>query len=80
VPALLRDFGGAGEAEIRELTVAEAEALLPELAAGSMRPKLEAALAFARGGGETLIASADSLEEALAGEAGTTINPSLSGV
>jgi len=80
VPALLRDFGGPGEAEIRELTVAEAEELLPKLAAGSMRPKLEAALAFAQTGGETLIASADSLEEALAGEAGTTIRPDTSGV
>ena len=80
VPALLRDFGGPGEAEIRELTVAEAEELVPELAAGSMRPKLEAALAFARAGGETLIASAESLEEALAGEAGTTVRPDTSGV
>ena len=80
VPALLRDFGGPGEAEIRELTVAEAEELLPKLAAGSMRPKLEAALAFARAGGETLIASAESLEEALAGEAGTTVRPDTSGV
>lgn len=80
VPALLRDFGGPGEAEIRKLTVAEAEKLLPELAAGSMLPKLEAALTFARAGGETLIASADSLEEALAGEAGTTIRPDTSGV
>lgn len=80
VPALLRDFGGPGEAEIRQLTVAEAEALLPELAAGSMRPKLEAALSFARSGGETLIASAESLEEALAGGAGTTVRPDTSGV
>jgi carbamate kinase len=80
VPALLRDFGGPDEAEIRELMVAEAEALLPELATGSMRPKLEAALAFARAGGETLIASAESLEEALAGEAGTTVRPDTSGV
>jgi len=75
VPALLRDFGSPEETEIRELTVAEAEELLPQLAAGSMRPKLEAAIAFARAGGETLIASAESLEEALAGDAGTTIRP-----
>jgi carbamate kinase len=80
VRALLGDFGGPEEAEIRELTIAEAEELLPELAAGSMRPKLEAAIAFARAGGETLIASSESLEEALAGEAGTTIRPDTSGV
>ena len=63
----------ADEAEIRALTVAEADDLLPQLAAGSMRPKLEAAPAFARAGGETLIASAESLEEALAGDAGTRV-------
>jgi len=80
VPALLRDFGGPEESEIRELTLAAAEDLLPELAAGSMRPKLEAAIAFARAGGETLIASSGSLEEALAGAAGTTIRPDTSGV
>jgi carbamate kinase len=73
VPALLRDFGEPGEAEIRELTVAEAEELLPQLAAGSMRPKLEAAIAFAATGGETLIASAESLATALYGDAGTRI-------
>jgi carbamate kinase len=75
VPALLRDFGEPAEAEIRTLTAEEVEALLPELAEGSMRPKLEAALAFTRAGGETLIASADSLEAALAGEGGTRISP-----
>ena len=80
VPALLRDFGGADVSEIRALTVAQAEELLPELAAGSMRPKLEAAIAFARAGGETLIASSESLEEALAGAAGTTIRPDTPGV
>jgi carbamate kinase len=75
VPALLRDFGGPGEAEIRELTIAEAEELLPELAAGSMRPKLEAALTFARSDGETLIASAEVLADALQGSAGTRLHP-----
>jgi carbamate kinase len=80
VRALLRDFGGPDETEIRDLTIAEAEELLPQLAAGSMRPKLEAAIAFARAGGETLIASSESLEEALAGDAGTTIRPDTPGV
>ena len=73
VPALLSDFGGPGETEVRTLDVAEAERLLPELAAGSMRPKLEAAIDFARAGGETLIASAESLEETLAGDGGTRV-------
>ena len=40
-----------------------------------MRPKLEAAAAFARAGGETLITSSAALAEALRGESGTTIRP-----
>jgi carbamate kinase len=72
VPAVFRNFGEPGEAEIRELSRHEAEALLPELPEGSMRPKVEAALSFSR---ETLITSFDALETALAGNAGTRIGP-----
>jgi carbamate kinase len=39
-----------------------------------MRPKIEAAVDFARGGGETLITSAPALGRALAGDAGTRIH------
>jgi carbamate kinase len=70
VPAVYRRFGEPGQEEIRELPRREAEALLPELAEGSMRPKVEAALAFAR---ETLITNFDALESALAGSGGTRI-------
>lgn len=74
VPALMRDFGAPGEKPIAKLAVEEAEGLLPELPAGSMGPKVEAALAFARAtGGDALITSAESLAEALAGRAGTRI-------
>ena len=73
VSAVKREFGKPGEAEIRELSVAEAEALLPELAEGSMRPKVEAAVAMARAGGETIITALDRIEDALAGRAGTRI-------
>jgi carbamate kinase len=52
VPAVYRNFGGAEQEEIRTLSRSDAEALLPELAEGSMRPKVEAALSFGR---ETLI-------------------------
>jgi carbamate kinase len=71
VPAVYRRFGRPDQEEIRELGGAEAELLLPELAEGSMRPKVEAALTF---GGETLITSIDALEAALAGNAGTRIH------
>jgi carbamate kinase len=74
VPAVYRDFGGAAQEEVRELGPDEAEALLPELSAGSMRPKLEASLRFVREtGGEALITSPDRLDEALAGRAGTRV-------
>jgi carbamate kinase len=52
VPAVYRNFGSAQQEEIRTLSRTDAEALLPELAEGSMRPKVEAALSFGR---ETLI-------------------------
>jgi carbamate kinase len=70
VPAVYRNFGESDQGEILELSRADAKQLLPELAEGSMRPKVEAALTF---GGETLITNFDALEEALAGRAGTRI-------
>jgi carbamate kinase len=70
VPAVYRNFGDEDQEEIRELSRKDAEALLPSLPEGSMRPKIEAALGFA---GETLITSFDALAEAVAGTAGTRI-------
>jgi carbamate kinase len=72
VPAVYRRFGRADQEEIRALSGAEAEDLLPELAEGSMRPKVESALTF---GGETLITNFEALEDTLAGKAGTRIGP-----
>jgi carbamate kinase len=74
VPAVYRGFGTWQREELHELSVADADALLPELATGSIGPKVEAAADFARRGGETLITSADALEEALAGRAGTRVH------
>jgi len=76
VDAVYSGWGTDGQKALPELDVAAAEALLPELATGSMGPKLEASLAFARAtGNDVLITSADSLAEALAGRAGTRITP-----
>jgi carbamate kinase len=72
VPAVYRSFGDQDQKEIRELSRSDAEALLPQLAEGSMRPKIESALGFA---GETLITSFDGLADALAGTAGTRVGP-----
>jgi carbamate kinase len=74
VDAVYSGWGTEAQKALPELNVAAAEALLPDLATGSMGPKLEASLAFARATGhEVLITSADSLAEALTGRAGTRI-------
>jgi carbamate kinase len=72
VPAVFRNFGEPDQEEIHELARRDAEALLPLLPEGSMRPKVEAALSFP---GETLITNIDVLEAALAGKAGTRVRP-----
>jgi carbamate kinase len=75
VPAVTRGFGTPEQEDLRELRVAEAEEHAPELAEGSMRPKVEAAAAFVRAtGGEALITSAEALGDALGGRAGTRIH------
>ena len=74
VPALYRGFRTPEETELRTLTPDEADALAPELAEGSMRPKVEACASFVRAtGGDALITSAAHLERALNAESGTRI-------
>jgi carbamate kinase len=75
VPALQSGFGTPQEQELRRLSAGEAAELLPALAEGSMRPKVQASITFVREtGGTALVTSAAVLEEALAGRAGTTIS------
>jgi carbamate kinase len=73
VGAVKRGFGTPDEEELRVLSVDEAARLLPELAEGSMRPKVEAAITVARAGGEAIITALERVEDALAGRAGTRI-------
>jgi carbamate kinase len=76
VPAVYRGFGTGQQAELRDLSADDADALAGELEAGSMRPKLESSVEFVRATGhETLITSPAALGEALAGRAGTRIRP-----
>ena len=76
VPAVYRGFGTDAQEELREVGTDEAEALASELAAGSMRPKVEAVVEFTRATGhEALITSPAALGAALDGEAGTRITP-----
>jgi carbamate kinase len=74
VSAVKGGFGTPAEEELRSLSPDRASELLASLAAGSMRPKVEAATEFARvPGREALITSAEALADALAGRAGTRI-------
>ena len=78
VPGVYRNFGAdGGDGEpIAELSPEQDAALLDELPAGSMRPKVEAAFAFvAQTGGEALITSAEAVRN---GEAGTRVVPASS--
>ena len=69
-------WGTPDERPLDRLTLAEADALLagPDLGAGSMAPKVEAAAEFVRRGGtRAIIARLDQGREAVAGRAGTEI-------
>jgi carbamate kinase len=75
VGAVQRNFGTPHAEELRTLSHTEAEALAPELAEGSMQPKLQAAADFVRQTqGEALITSHEALANALAGLAGTRVS------
>jgi carbamate kinase len=75
VPEVKLNFGKTEEKALRSIRVAEAKKYLKEgqFAEGSMKPKIEAALAFLKGGvkRQVLITDAESLDKALAGSAGT---------
>ncbi|HYM63711.1 MAG TPA: carbamate kinase [Gaiellaceae bacterium] len=73
VTAVERGFGTPDAEPIPELRPGRDDAILDELPAGSMRPKIDAAFRFVREtGGEALVTSAEALE---GGEAGTRIVP-----
>ena len=76
VPAVYSGFGTDRQEELRELSADDASALVPELAAGSMRPKVEASVDFVRATGrEALITSTAAMGEALEERSGTRIHP-----
>ncbi len=76
VDAVYRDYGTERAKKIEHLSLEEAENLLEttQLGKGSMRPKVEAAIRFIKGGGkQVLIARLDEGLAALQGKAGTEI-------
>ncbi|HAX81953.1 MAG TPA: carbamate kinase [Actinobacteria bacterium] len=71
-------FGTPDEEALLDLTAAEAQALLDggEFPPGSMGPKIESCISYAKATGRTgVITSVDALEGALAGSDGTRIRP-----
>jgi carbamate kinase len=78
VDGVYEDWGTDAARKIDELTSGQARSLVAgkSLGAGSMRPKLEAAVHFLDSGGElAIIAALEDGPEALAGKAGTRIKP-----
>jgi carbamate kinase len=76
VSKVQRGFGSLMPEEIDRMEVGEAATLLKrgEFGAGSMGPKVEAAVRFVHAGsGRAVIAELDQAREALAGEAGTEV-------
>jgi carbamate kinase len=73
VPAVYTGFGTDEQRAVAELVPGRDDDLIDSLPAGSMRPKVEAALRFvAETGGEALITSAEALQT---GETGTRVVP-----
>ena len=76
VKKVQRGYGSFMPEDIDSMTVAEARTLLKkgEFGAGSMGPKIEAAIGFLRGGGSrAIIADLEDAPAALAGKAGTEL-------
>lgn len=78
VPRVQRGFGTDGAQDLERLTVSEARGLADagEFAAGSMGPKVQAAVSFVEAGGASAaIGDLDEAVAVLSGSAGTTIVP-----
>ncbi len=78
VPRVYRDFGTDDEKALPKITVPEARQLLDDgqFPAGSMGPKIRAAVEFAEATGKpVLITDIDHLAEAIRGDSGTVIVP-----
>lgn len=75
VPNVYINFGKENEQKLSHITVAEAEQYVAEgqFLAGSMLPKMQAAIEFAKLGKESIICSIDQAVAALDGKAGTRI-------
>ena len=73
VPNACVNFGTPEEEKLGEITVSEISKYLPEFKAGSMLPKVQAAMAFAEKNKVGIITDIEHLKDALDGKAGTII-------
>lgn len=75
VPNVYINYGKENEKKLEQISVEEAEQYLSEgqFPAGSMLPKIEAAIEFAKTGNEAIICSLGEAVDALEGKAGTRI-------
>ena len=75
VPNVYLNFGTPDQSAIGKISAKEMEGLkkFGYFKAGSMLPKVEAAVAFAKKGGTGIITDIDNLKTALAGKAGTIV-------
>jgi carbamate kinase len=83
VKAVQRRYGFPDAQDLHRLSVVDARGLLQagEFGAGSMGPKVEAAIQFVEaGGGRAVIADLEDAVAALAGDAGTTITEADDGL
>jgi carbamate kinase len=77
VPKAYLDYRGPNERALDVVPLPEMERYAAEghFKAGSMGPKVDAAMRFVRHGGEAVIGSLTEVNKALAGKAGTRIVP-----
>jgi carbamate kinase len=76
IEAVMLDFGSENQKALRYLSLTEAARCMQngQFAAGSMLPKVEAAVQFiTKGGQRAVITSIDAIEDAVNGQAGTEI-------
>ena len=75
VPCAYENFTAKNKKPIGKITVKQAEALVKEnhFSAGSMLPKIQAAIKFAHAGGTAIITNPQSVRKALSGKAGTIV-------
>jgi carbamate kinase len=75
IDRVMINFRKPDQKALEKMTIAEAEQYIREghFAPGSMLPKVQAAISFARSGGEAIIASLENAAKALRGESGTIV-------